>query len=186
MSILLGLAPFIAFFVVMRLSTPLIALAAAAVIAAALSARGLAKGGSVKILELGSVLLFGLLALYTWIAAPDWSVAGVRLAVDGGLTAIVLLSLAIRRPFTIQYAREQTPPAFWHQPLFIRTNDIITAVWALYFLICSLCDAAALWVPAVPLWLEVALSIGALLGAIYFSSWYPARIRRNIPRGASA
>ena len=53
MNILLGLAPFIAFFVLMRLSTPLIALSAAFVIAAALMAQGWWKGASVKISRTG-------------------------------------------------------------------------------------------------------------------------------------
>ena len=81
-----------------------------------------------KVLEVGSLLLFGLLLLYTLIAAPHWSVATVRLAVDGGL-AIVLVSLAIGAPFTLQYARERVPKEYWASPLFLATNQRITGVW---------------------------------------------------------
>lgn len=42
------------------------------------------RGESVKILEVGSLVLFGLLTAYTLLAAPRWTVATVRLAVDGG------------------------------------------------------------------------------------------------------
>jgi intracellular septation protein A len=181
MSTFLGLTPFIAFFLLMRLSTPLVALAAAFVISAALMARGWHRGSGVKILELGSLILFGLLTLYTVATRADWSVAGVKLAVDGGLAAVVLASLAARRPFTLQYAKEQVPEQFWKQPLFIRTNDIITGVWALEFLLASACDAAAIYLPSVPLGAEVAVSIAALVGAIWFTAWYPARVRRRIP-----
>ena len=58
-------------------------------------------------LEIGTVALFGVLVLYTLIAAPDWTVATVRLAVDAGLFTIALVSLAIDQPFTLQYARER-------------------------------------------------------------------------------
>jgi hypothetical protein len=56
--------------------------------------------------------------------APDWSVGKVGLAVNGGLTLISLLSLVIRRPFTLQYAEEQIPEQYWNTPLFIRTNQL--------------------------------------------------------------
>jgi hypothetical protein len=71
----------------------------------------------VKVLEVGSLALFGALLLYTLIAAPDWTVATVRLAVDGGLLAIVLVSLAIGMPFTLQYARESVPKELWTSPI---------------------------------------------------------------------
>ena len=87
-------------------------------------------GEAVKILEVGSLALFGALSAYTWLAAPEWTVATVRLAVDAGLLAIVLVSLAIDRPFTLQYARERVPEAFWAMPLFLTTNRIISAAWA--------------------------------------------------------
>jgi hypothetical protein len=41
----------------------------------------------------------------------------VRLAVDAGLLAIVLASLAAGRRFTLQYARERVPEQYWHAPL---------------------------------------------------------------------
>ncbi len=81
------------------------------------------RGESVKVLEVGSLALFGVLVLYTLIAAPEWTVATVRLAVDGGLLLIVLMSLAIGMPFTLQYARESVPKEFWTAPLFITTNQ---------------------------------------------------------------
>jgi hypothetical protein len=186
MSIFLGLTPFILFFVLMRVSTPLIALAAATIVSAGLMGTGVLRGGGIKILELGSLILFGALTLYTLAAHPDWSIAGVRLAVDGGLALVVLISLAIRRPFTLQYARESVPKEYWRHPIFIRTNDFISGVWGLNFLVAAACDAAAIYLPAVPLGVLVVVSIAALVGAAWFTAWYPARVRRNIPRVAGA
>jgi hypothetical protein len=179
MSILLGLTPFILFFILMRLATPLVALAAATVLSAILIGRVMLRGGGIKILEIGSLILFGVLTLYTVAAHAEWSIAGVRLAVDGGLALIVLFSLAIRRPFTLQYAREQVPQQYWNHPRFIRVNDIISGVWALNFLISAACDAAAIYLPAIPLGVLVTVSVAAFVVAIWFSTWYPARVRRN-------
>jgi hypothetical protein len=178
MSILLGLSPFIAFFVVMRLAAPVAGLAAAFIVSLLLCLRVWRQGGSIKILEVGSLVLFGALTLYTVAAAPAWTVATVRLAVDAGLLAIVLVSLAIDRPFTLQYAREQVPVQFWTSPVFINTNRIITAVWAAAFAVMVAADAAAEYLPAIPLWVDIAASIVAFLGAIWFTRWYPAAVRR--------
>ena len=178
MSILLGLSPFIAFFVVMRLAGPAAGLAAAFIVSLLLGLRQWRRGTLVKILEVGSLVLFGALTLYTVAAQPAWTVATVRLSVDAGLLAIVLISLAIDRPFTLQYAREQVPEQFWTSPVFISTNRIITAVWAAAFAVMVAVDAAAEYLPAIPLWVDIAASIAAFLGAIWFTRWYPAIVRR--------
>jgi hypothetical protein len=38
-------------------------------------------------------------------------------------------SVAIGRPFTAAYARENAPPEFWEHPVFIRLNLLMTLVW---------------------------------------------------------
>src|SRR5579872_3568049 len=113
MSILLALAPFIVFFVIMRAVSPLAGLIAAFAVAPLLGLRQWWRGETVKVLEIGSLALFGALSFYTLLAAPNWTIATVRLAVDGGLLLIVLFSLAIGMPFTLQYARESVPEEFW-------------------------------------------------------------------------
>src|SRR5579875_2510386 len=100
MSILLGLSPFIGFFLVMRFASPAAALATGFVLSLLLFLRGWRRGDTIKILEVGSLVLFGVLTLYTVAVAAVWSMATVRLCIDGGLLAIVLISLAVDRPFT--------------------------------------------------------------------------------------
>jgi hypothetical protein len=182
MTILLGLSPFVVFFALMRWVSPTAGLVGALIASALLCLRMLRRGESVKILEVGSFVLFGLLAAYTLLAAPRWTVATVRLAVDGGLLAIVLVSLAIGRPFTIQYARERVPEQFWASPIFLTTNRIITVVWGAVFVVLVAADAAAEYVAAVPLWIDVAASVAAFVGAVWFTGWYPAMVRRRVRR----
>ena len=179
MSILLGLSPFLTFFVVMRLATPVAGLVGAFAVSTFLCLRMLRRGESIKILEVGSLILFGLLTGYTLMAAPQWTVATVRLAVDGGLFAIALVSLAIDRPFTLQYAREQVPEQYWELPIFLTTNRIITGVWAATFAILVAADAAAEYVSAIPIWVDVVVSIAAFAGAVVFSRRYPEAVRRR-------
>jgi hypothetical protein len=178
-SILLGLSPFLTFFALMRLAAPGPALVGALSVSSLLCLRMWRRGESVKILEVGSLILFGLLAAYTLLAAPRWTVATVRLAVDGGLLGITLVSLAMDRPFTLQYARERVPEQYWALPVFLITNRTITWVWAVTFAILVAADAAAEYVPSIPIWLDVAVSIAAFGGAVWFSRRYPDVVRRR-------
>ena len=93
--------------------------------------------------------------------------------------AIVLVSLAIGQPFTLQYARERVPEQFWALPVFFTTNVVITTIWAGAFAVLVAADAAAEWLPAVPLWVDIVASIVAFVGAVWFSNWYPAVVQRR-------
>src|SRR5215475_780294 len=151
MGMLLAFAPFIAFALVDRAVGATEGLVAGAAVSAALLLRDwLTPGRSPKILEIGTVILFGALAAYAIFGGPTWSIVGVRLCVDLGLLLIVLASMALQRPFTLQYAREQVPSEFWTSPQFLRTNYVITAAWALAFFVLVMADLMLLYMPALP------------------------------------
>src|SRR5712692_1006968 len=69
-NILLGFAPYIAFFLVMRAVAVDVGLWAALLIAVFNAGRDWALTGSLKLLEVGTVLLFAALAIFT--AAARW------------------------------------------------------------------------------------------------------------------
>jgi hypothetical protein len=107
----------------------------------------------------------------------QWSVIGVRLCVDVGLLLVVLVSMAVRRPFTMQYAREQVGQEFWNSPEFVRTNYIITGVWAMAFAAMVAAELALLYLPAMPRRLGIVVIVLALMGAVKFTGWYSNRVR---------
>jgi hypothetical protein len=149
-------------------------LVAGAAVSAALLVRDWATPSRTpKLLEIGTALLFAGLALYAVAGGPDWSIAGVRLRVDGGLLLIVLVSMAARRPFTLQYAREQVAPALWDSPVFVRTNYVITGAWALAFAVLVAADLMLVYWPEVPPRMAIVATILALVGAVKFTGWYP-------------
>jgi hypothetical protein len=179
MSILMSLMPFIVFFVLMRLVSPLVGLGAAFAASLLLCLRQWRRREAVKVLEIGSLMLFGALVLYSVIAAPTWTVATVRLAVDSGLFAIVVVSLAIGQPFTLQFARERVPQQYWTAPQFLVTNRRITAAWAGAFAVMTGADAAAQYADAIPLWIDITASVAAFAAALWFTQWYPAIVTRQ-------
>jgi hypothetical protein len=177
MGILLAFAPFIVFAIIDRLTGSMAGLTAGAVVSAALLLRDwLTPGRTPKVLEIGTTLLFAGLALYTFLAAPAWSIMGVRLRVDTGLLLIVLVSLAIGRPFTLQYAREQVAPEIRDRPEFFRTNFLITTVWALAFAAMVIADLILVYMPNTPPRIGIIITILALVGAYKFTAWYPKQV----------
>jgi hypothetical protein len=178
MDILLAFSPFIAFVVIERTVGASAGLAAGALVAAALLARDvLSSGRRVKILEIGTFLLFGALTLYSFAYSASWSVAAVRLRVDAGLFLIVVASIALRQPFTLQYAREKVSPDLWASPDFVRVNYVITFAWALAFAAMVAADLLMTYVSSVPHSVGIFITVGALYAAIKFTEWYPQQQR---------
>jgi hypothetical protein len=174
---LLAFAPFIAFAILNHFVSPTAALAVAALVSLGLIVREILLGRSAKILEAGTCILFGGLAVYAYLSSANWPVVGVKLAVDVGLLAIVLFSLIVGRPFTIQYARESVPQELWDSPQFLRTNQVITLVWLAAFAALIVADLVLLYLPDVPHKVGVLLTIGALYGAFKFTVAYPDRAK---------
>jgi hypothetical protein len=172
---LLAFAPFLAFAALNHFVAPTIALTFAALVSFALIGREVLLGRSAKILEVGTCALFGGLAAYSYVSDADWPVVAVKLAVDIGLFAIVLFSLVVGRPFTIQYARESVGQELWDNPNFLRTNRIITLVWLAAFATIIIADLVLLYMPDVPHKLSVLLTVGALYGAFKFTLAYPKK-----------
>jgi hypothetical protein len=176
MGMLLAFAPFIAFAAADRLVGSIEGLLAGFAVSAALLLRDwISPNRSPKLLELGTTALFGVLALYTLLAHATWSIMGVRLAVDTGLFLIVIVSIAIRQPFTLQYAREQVPQALWSSREFLHTNDVISSVWALAFAVLIAADLVLLTMPGLPPRFGIIATVLALFGAFKFTGWYPNR-----------
>ena len=165
MSVLLAFAPFLAFALLTGPLGPLPALAAGALTSAALIIRGHLRGAEPRILEIGTCLLFSAVAAWVWASGSQPSVLLVRLCVDAGLLAIILLTIAVRRPFTLAYARERVEPEHHGSAAFLRRNDLISGVWAAAFGVMVAAELAMLAQPQVSHAVGTVVIILALLGA---------------------
>ncbi|MDB5500987.1 MAG: hypothetical protein JWR89_889 [Tardiphaga sp.] len=173
MTLFLIFAPFGAFALLMLVASTAVSLFAAAALSLGMIGWDIIRGGSVKMLTAGSVLLFGALGGYITLIDGNWTPVAVRLAVDGGVLAIALLSLAIRLPFTLQYAREAVDAETIKLPGFLRANYIITWAWTAAFVLMLVADMLTIYLPGLPLWSGFALAFAARNSAVYFTKWYP-------------
>ena len=114
-----------------------------------------------------------------------WTIRHLGVLTSGALAVAAWTTLLIGKPFTLDYARQNTDPALWHNPVFIRTNVLITATWAAVFTF----NAALAWIlmrnVLLPQWACHTLSYAALIGAAAFTSWYPKHVRRTRSTGPS-
>ena len=168
MAVLLAFSPFLAFLAGERLLGIVPALCAGCVVAVGLVVRGLTRGSrEVRVLEVGTVVLFGALALTaTFVTEVKWSVGLVRLVVDCGLMLLVLAGVAVGRPFTGAIARERVTSEVARSPAFLRRIQLIATAWAGAFGVLAFADLVLILEPGWPLAVPIAISAAGLIAAL--------------------
>ncbi|MBR0744821.1 hypothetical protein JQ582_12855 [Bradyrhizobium japonicum] len=184
MAIFLILAPYGAYTFLMLVTSATISVFAASVICLATITIDVARGRSVKILAMGSAIVFATIGLYLALIDPKLGTLGVKLSVDIGIFVISLGSMLVRHPFTLQYAVETVPAETAAMPGFLTANYVITGAWTAAALLMMAANIALLYVPGLPLWSGLAVAFAARNSAIYFTKWYPEY--RQIKYGAPA
>ncbi|HEX4156881.1 MAG TPA: hypothetical protein VHY79_00260 [Rhizomicrobium sp.] len=177
-AMILGFVPVILFTVTMNVSQDL-AIWAAFAAAFAIAIRDFLHEKLLRLLDAGSTVLFGLLAFYAGFVQPGLTVEMTRLIVDAGFLALALVSMALRNPVTLEYAREQAPREQWRTSRFLLTNYGLTAFWAMAFGCMSAADALANFHKNLPPAFEAAISLVVLLVAVGLTARYPAHLRRR-------
>jgi hypothetical protein len=131
MKMILRFTPFIALTLVARFADwrwgVVAALVTLAVVTVATPPRRLGVlGGAMLVFFLGA----GVLAL-TW---PDQAVGNyLHACAAGWLSLVALASIAVGRPFTVDFAKEQVGPEVARSSEFLAVNRRITFVWAAAF-----------------------------------------------------
>lgn len=172
MNLVVGFAPFILFTLLSRLSADLalwVAFAAAFVV----TIRDFVESPSLRLLDVGSLTLFALLALVRGFLDPNLSLAGVRFIAALALLLVLAIPLAFKKPFSVDYARLDPKEAGWPPELFLRVNYMVSSVWVGAFALMALADGAVTFNSDLPLYASIAVSVLALALAITFTLRYP-------------
>ncbi len=91
-------------------------------------------------------------------------------------------SILTGRPFSLQYARESTPPEHWQSPRFLRANLIISVVWGLAFVTNIVLVVIALNPNDNPLLIGVIAPILTMVAASIFTTRYSKSVRAQAPQ----
>ncbi|HEY4277057.1 MAG TPA: hypothetical protein VGM91_02495 [Conexibacter sp.] len=154
---------------------------------------GRLRGRQPKLLEYTDTVFFAALAIFVAVASDSthaWLERWSGEVANIGLVVIALGSIVLRDPFTLAYAKEDAPRELWRNPLFLRTNYVITWAWAIAFLI----EAASGFYGDLVLhssnniWTGWIIQTFPMIVAAQFTIWYPGRVRAlaAISRGEPA
>lgn len=177
LKLLISFAPWIAFLVIARdtLTRVEIGLVAALALSVVMAALKLHRG---IIMWVG--LTFFTAATVAVLGFHDmWTVRHLGVLANGALAVGAWGTLAIGKPFTLEYARAHTDPSKWSDPLFVRVNVQLTSAWATAFTL----NTVAAWVQMKHLWPEWlchAVSYTVLVATAALTSWYPGHVRRKL------
>ena len=177
-SLLLSFAPWIALWVIAwghSLFRLQLALVVASVLVVVMAVTRLHRG----VILWAGVLFFGTALVAVVFMKNMWFVTHMGVLSHGTLFAGTLVSMLCGCPFTLDYAREHTPEELWHERVFVRTCYIVAGVWLAVFGFNVCFGVFQLYHPLNNDWLKRGVELSVMLGAIVFTTRYPARVRRK-------
>jgi hypothetical protein len=177
LKILLGFLPWILFGILAGppLARLEMALAVALLASLALGFKQLRKG---FFLAWGSLLFFLFIFVLVALLNNLWAIDHLDLLARGTLALIAWASILAGRPFTLQYARESVPEAYWHTPEFIHAGYFISLVWGSIFLLALGASLFRPYLDQLAGWLYQLLATGTMFLGIIFTQWYVHRVRK--------
>ena len=87
------------------------------------------RGASIKLMDLTALTFFAIASVITIGLRASWFPTYNAVIVWSCFAIAAWSSVVVGRPFTAAYARENAPPEFWSNPIFIRLNMVMTLVW---------------------------------------------------------
>ncbi len=140
------------------------------------------KRRDIKTMEVVTMAYFAIHVIVTLALGSSFLKTYGPIANSLVLAGMAFGTLAMKNPFTYQYAKEDWDKSYWNDPAFIRINEIITGVWGWIFLLNAALGALAIFVfPAQELWFVVILPNVGIVAGIIFSSRFPNyAVRKSI------
>lgn len=172
------LSPFAVFAVLTIVASTPISLLAAGSLSVALLIADRVRGRSLKWLQFTAAAVFLSLGLYVTLVDRQFGVDKIRAIIDGAMLMVGIVSLLLRAPFTLQYARESVTAEIAELPEFRRINYLITTVWTLACVAMLAGNFISMMVPWLPLWTGIATAFVARSAAAAFTQWYSG-LRRD-------
>jgi hypothetical protein len=108
----------------------------------------------------------------------DWMDTYATTLSAGVLAVMALVSLAFV-PFTQQYAPETAPRHAWQEAAFLRTNQVLTLMWALVFALIAVLGYVAVTAPSTVHWTKAVIPVVVIIGAVAMTRIYPRRARAD-------
>lgn len=136
------------------------------------------RGIKIHALGVFGTAFFAVLAVVGLVAKPNlihWLELWAGELTNIAAATFVVATLVARKPFTLPYAKEDTPEEFWDSPLFPRINYVISSVWAGAFVFAAIVGFIGIAVlkGVEDFWTGWVLQLAAIFSAVAFTEFYP-------------
>jgi hypothetical protein len=130
-----------------------------------------------KIIDIASAIYFAIVSIASIFIHSEWLEEWSFYIGSSALILILVVSILVRRPFTIQYARERFPDEYLCLPEFHSMNVVVSWVWcaAVAVMVASALPTSV-W-PDSEDWIHWTIRTVAMVAAIVFTRLY---IRRKL------
>jgi len=141
-------------------------------------ALGRSRGIKIHMLEVfGAVFFAGLavVGLFASTGALDFLELWAGEMTNVALAVLAWFGLAVGKPFTMAYAKDNTPEEYWGSALFKKINVVITTAWASAFTFAAVAGFVGdlFFHDAGNFWTGWILQLAAIFAAVSFTEFYP-------------
>jgi hypothetical protein len=132
-GILLGLAPWIVYWVLVGNVPFTVAVLIALAVAVAAFAVGRVRGGPGRTLEIGALATFLVLTVLTFTLDQSFMEQWMQPLSNAGIFLVALVGVLIGKPFVREFAAVGQPPHIVKSDLFARITNVLTWIWVVAF-----------------------------------------------------
>ncbi|MCX2710770.1 hypothetical protein [Mycolicibacterium sp. J2] len=131
----------------------------------------------IEFLGVGYFVLMAIIGFFASTATKAWLELWSGDITNALLAGYAVITLMIRRPYTMVYARHRMAPQHWGTSLFVRINMAVTGVWAAVFAVAATGGLIgdAVWHDTDNFWTGWTVQVAALSFGVAFNDLYPER-----------
>jgi len=129
-AFVVGFVPWIVYWILVGNAPFLAAVLAGLALTVVINASSLLRRQPLMVLEAGTAVVFAVFVIIALTLSDDFLERWLQPLGNAGLFAIILISILIGKPFTLQYARRSTPPEQWDEPGFVYVCRLLAWLWA--------------------------------------------------------
>lgn len=96
------------------------------------------------------------------------------------LALVCFISIAIKKPFALQYAKTKVAEIYWNNPIFLGINIWLAFVWGFIFLLAAISTGLFSFGFGAKLWLMEIIPTALIVTAIFFTIIFPDSYQKKI------
>lgn len=133
------------------------------------------------ILQWGTLVFFATIFIALNVLNIIWFATNMAILSNSFLAGIAWLTIAIGKPFTLQYARTGLPREKWNDINLIKGCRFVAKIWGFLFLISVVASLYKIFQPnKLPPWVYTDITLGVIIFGVGFTTTYKYYKRKKM------